>query len=97
MEVTAEVIYSLPDKLRSAQGIFTATGGLHTAALHAQGQLLKLREDVGHHNTLDKWWVWQCLLWVAFNHIVMVSGRSSFEILQKCLQQECQLCAVSAP
>lgn len=101
MEVTAEVIYSLPDKLRSAQGIFTATGGLHAAALFdAQGQLLKLREDVGRHNALDK------LVGSAFladelplnNHIVMVSGRSSFEILQKCLAAGVQIvCAVSAP
>ena len=101
MEVTAEVIYSLPDKLRSAQGIFTATGGLHAAALFdAQGQLLRLREDVGRHNALDK------LVGSAFladelplnNHIVMVSGRSSFEILQKCLAAGVPIvCTVSAP
>ncbi len=101
MEARAEVIYSLADKLRSAQGIFTATGGLHAAALFdAQGQLLRLREDVGRHNALDK------LVGSAFladelplnNHIVMVSGRSSFEILQKCLTAGVPIvCAVSAP
>ena len=101
MEVTADVIYSLPDKLRSAQGVFTATGGLHAAALFdAQGQLLKLREDVGRHNAVDK------LLGSALladelpvgDHIVMVSGRSSFEILQKCLIAGVPIvCAISAP
>lgn len=101
MEVTAEVIYSLPDKLRSAQGIFTATGGLHAAALFdAQGQLLKLREDVGRHNALDKL-VGSAMLALELplnNHIVMVSGRSSFEILQKCLTAGVPIvCAVSAP
>ena len=101
MEVTPEVIYSLPDKLRSAQGIFTATGGLHAAALFdAQGQLLKLREDVGRHNALDKL-VGSAMLALELplnNHIVMVSGRSSFEILQKCLTAGVPIvCAVSAP
>ena len=101
MEVTAETIYSLPDKLRSAQGIFTATGGLHAAALFdAQGQLLKLREDVGRHNALDKL-VGSAMLADELplnNHIVMVSGRSSFEILQKCLTAGVPIvCAVSAP
>jgi FdhD protein len=96
-----EIIYSLPDKLRSAQGIFTATGGLHAAALFDfQGQLLKLREDVGRHNALDK------LIGSAFlanelpldESIVMVSGRSSFEILQKCIVAGVPIvCAVSAP
>jgi FdhD protein len=99
--VTPEIIYSLPDKLHSAQGIFTATGGLHAAALFDfQGQLLKLREDVGRHNALDK------LIGSAFlanqlpldQHIIMVSGRSSFEILQKCISAGVPLvCAVSAP
>lgn len=101
MEVPAEVIYSLPDKLRSAQGIFTATGGLHAAGLFdAQGQLLRLREDVGRHNALDKL-VGSALLALELplnNHIVMVSGRSSFEILQKCLTAGVPIvCAVSAP
>jgi len=101
MEVPVEVIYSLPDKLRSAQGIFTATGGLHAAGLFdAQGQLLKLREDVGRHNALDKL-VGSALLADELplnNHIVMVSGRSSFEILQKCLTAGVPIvCAVSAP
>ncbi len=101
MEVTAETIYSLPDKLRSAQGVFTATGGLHAAALFdAQGQLLKLREDVGRHNALDKL-VGSAMLALELplnNHIVMVSGRSSFEILQKCLTAGVPIvCAVSAP
>ena len=101
MEVTAETIYSLPDQLRSAQGIFTATGGLHAAALFdAQGQLLKLREDVGRHNALDKL-VGSAMLADELplnNHIVMVSGRSSFEILQKCLTAGVPIvCAVSAP
>jgi len=101
MEVPAEVIYSLPEKLRSAQGIFTATGGLHAAGLfNAQGQLLKLREDVGRHNALDKL-VGSALLADELplnNHIIMVSGRSSFEILQKCLTAGVPIvCAVSAP
>jgi FdhD protein len=99
--IAPDLIYSLPDKLRSAQGIFTATGGLHAAALFDfQGQLLKLREDVGRHNALDK------LIGSAFlanelplnECIVMVSGRSSFEILQKCIVAGVPIvCAVSAP
>ena len=101
MEVPAEVIYSLPDKLRAAQGIFTATGGLHAAGLFdAQGQLLRLREDVGRHNALDKL-VGSALLADELplnNYIIMVSGRSSFEILQKCLTAGVPIvCAVSAP
>lgn len=99
--VSAEVIYSLPDKLRSAQGIFQNTGGLHAAGLfNFQGELLKLQEDVGRHNALDK------LIGSVFlanelpltDYIVMVSGRSSFEILQKCIAAGVPIvCAVSAP
>ena len=100
-KVPAGVIYNLPNKLRSSQGIFTATGGLHAAGLFdLQGELLKLREDVGRHNALDK------LIGSAFlanelpmsDRIVMVSGRSSFEILQKCIAASVPIvCAVSAP
>jgi FdhD protein len=87
--------------LRSHQGIFTATGGLHAAAVFdAQGKMLHLQEDIGRHNALDK------LIGIAllsgelpFNHhIVMVSGRSSFEILQKSVVAGVPIvCSVSAP
>lgn len=100
-EVSAEVIYSLPEQLHSVQRVFSTTGGLHAAALfNAQGQLLAVREDVGRHNALDKL-VGSALLSDQLplnNHIVMVSGRSSFEILQKCLAAGVPIvCAVSAP
>jgi FdhD protein len=99
--VPVEIIYRLPEQLREAQRVFSKTGGLHAAALFdAQGQLLAVREDVGRHNALDK------LIGSAYlsdrlplsDRIVMVSGRSSFEILQKCLTAGVSIvCAVSAP
>jgi len=99
--VNSEVLYSLANQFKSAQKIFAATGGLHAAALFDfQGQLLKLREDVGRHNALDK------LVGSAFladeipltNRIIMVSGRASFEILQKSIMARVPIvCAVSAP
>lgn len=101
LEVSAEIIYSLPDKLNTAQRVFKSTGGLHAAGLfNSEGKLLKLREDVGRHNALDK------LIGSEFlagqlplnNLMVMVSGRSSFEILQKCITAGLPIvCAVSAP
>ena len=100
-EVSAETLYSLPEKLREAQGLFDATGGLHAAALFdAEGNLIALREDVGRHNATDKLVGWALLenkLPLA-GHLVMVSGRSSFEILQKCLTAGVPfVCAISAP
>jgi FdhD protein len=100
-EVSAQTIYALPDKLRETQGLFEATGGLHAAALFdGEGELLALREDVGRHNATDKLVGWALLegrLPLAEN-VVMVSGRSSFEILQKCLTAGVPIvCAVSAP
>ncbi|BAZ51259.1 formate dehydrogenase family accessory protein FdhD [Nostoc sp. NIES-4103] len=99
--VTPEIIYSLADKLRAAQGIFTATGGLHAAAIFdTQAKLLNLQEDVGRHNALDKL-IGSALLADELplnNHIVMVSGRSSFEILQKSTAAGVPIvCSVSAP
>ncbi len=100
-EVTPETIYSLPEKLREAQGLFEATGGLHAAALFdADGNLVALKEDVGRHNATDKLLGWALLegQLPLSDHAVMVSGRSSFEILQKCLTAGVPIvCAISAP
>src|ERR671939_1533434 len=100
-EIPAEIINTLPEKLREAQGLFDATGGLHAAALFDDtGELLALREDVGRHNATDKLVGWALLegRLPLSDHIVLVSGRSSFEILQKCLTAGVPVvCAVSAP
>jgi FdhD protein len=97
----AEKIYALPGKLQEAQGLFEATGGLHAAALFdADGELVALREDVGRHNATDKLVGWALLegRLPLSDHAVMVSGRSSFEILQKCLTAGVSIvCAISAP
>ena len=100
-EVTAAVLYGLPAKLREAQGLFESTGGLHAAGLFsADGRLVCLREDVGRHNAVDKVVGWALLdgrLPLA-DHILLVSGRASFEILQKALVAGIPIvCAVSAP
>ena len=100
-EIPPETIYALPEKLREAQGLFDATGGLHAAALFDEkGELVALREDVGRHNATDKLIGWALLegRLPLSDHIVMVSGRSSFEILQKCLTAGVPVvCAISAP
>lgn len=100
-KVKVEIFYTLAEKLRAAQRIFASTGGLHAAALFdTEGQLLAVREDVGRHNALDKLVGWALLAGYLPLHsrIVMVSGRSSFEILQKCLVAGVPIvCAVSAP
>ena len=100
-EVPAETIYTLPEKLREAQGLFEATGGLHAAALFDRdGKLVALREDVGRHNAVDKLVGWAFLegMLPLNGYMVMVSGRSSFEILQKCLNAGVPMvCAISAP
>ena len=100
-QVSAETVYALPGKLREAQDLFESTGGLHAAALfETGGDLVAVREDVGRHNATDKLVGWALLegKLPLSDGIVMVSGRSSFEILQKCLTAGVPIvCAVSAP
>jgi FdhD protein len=99
--IPAAVVAALPARLREAQGLFDSTGGLHAAALFdAEGRLLAAREDVGRHNALDKLigWALGAGRLPLHGHVVMVSGRSSYEILQKCLAAGVPVvCAVSAP
>lgn len=99
--VSHQTLYLLPDKLRGAQGLFVKTGGLHAAGLFSpDGTLITLREDVGRHNAVDKLVGWALLEGNVPLHdrILMVSGRSSFEIAQKCAAAGIPiLCAVSAP
>ena len=99
--VPREVILALPDLLRAAQRAFDETGGLHAAALFTPtGELLAIREDVGRHNALDKLIGSQLLAGELPLHrrILMVSGRVSFEIVQKAAVAGIPvIAAVSAP
>jgi FdhD protein len=84
--VDVEAVLSLPARLRAAQSTFDRTGGLHAAGIFApDGELLCVREDVGRHNALDKvigWGLMQGRLPLD-GHTVVVSGRTSFELVQK--------------
>jgi FdhD protein len=96
-----ELLTRLPGTLAESQGVFRKTGGLHAAALFdPAGNLLAIREDVGRHNAVDKligWALMQGML-PLHDRIVVVSGRSSYEIVQKCLVAGVPVvCAVSAP
>jgi FdhD protein len=101
LRVDATVIASLPDRLREGQAGFAATGGLHAAGLFDEtGALLCLREDVGRHNAFDKvvgWAFGEGKLPLA-RLLVCVSGRLSFELVQKAAVAGCPvLVAVGAP
>lgn len=99
--IDAEVLYRLPEVLRYYQNAFASTGGIHASGLfNLQGELLLLREDVGRHNALDK------LIGAAINqnwtpldsYILLLSGRASFELVQKAAMAGISLiAAVGAP
>jgi FdhD protein len=100
-QTASDMLYALPEKLRAAQGVFESTGGLHAAGLFDErGDLVSAREDVGRHNAVDKLVGWALLsgrLPLSRN-IVVVSGRASYEIMQKCVVAGVPVvCAVSAP
>ena len=96
-----EVLCRLPETLREEQAVFSRTGGLHAAALFDEtGALLAAREDIGRHNAVDKLVGWALLdgRLPLSTHILMVSGRGGFEIVQKALAAGIPvLASVSAP
>ncbi len=100
-EVDLALIVSLPDRLRQAQAVFERTGGLHAAGLFsADGDVLAVREDVGRHNAVDKVIGERYLAGEvpASGTILQVSGRASFEIVQKAAVAGIPIVsAVSAP
>lgn len=104
LTIAAGDILAMPARMRAAQAVFTATGGLHAAALFELSacapRLLALREDVGRHNAVDKvvGWALRAGMTPLSGHAMMVSGRLSFEIVQKAAAAGIPiLCAVSAP
>ena len=101
LEIAAAVVETLPDRLQESQGAFAATGGLHgTGLFSADGELLCVREDVGRHNAMDKvigWAFGQGRLPLA-ESVLCVSGRLSFELVQKAAVAGCPVVvAVGAP
>lgn len=101
LEIDPDLLTTLPDALRSTQQIFGRTGGLHAAALFdRQGVVTACREDIGRHNAVDKV-IGQAFLngsWPLSQHVLMVSGRGGFEIIQKALAARVPVVAsISAP
>jgi FdhD protein len=101
VRISAQTLYCLPDRLRARQKLFAKTGGLHAAGLFtADGELLCVREDVGRHNAVDKvvGWALRSGRLPLRGHLLAVSGRASFELVQKAAAAGIPLlAAVSAP
>lgn len=99
--LTPDTLYQLPERLSQAQNVFAATGGLHAAGLFtAAGEVLAVREDVGRHNAVDKLIGWALLSGrlPASDLVLLVSGRASYEIVQKAVAAGVPVVgAVSAP
>ncbi len=101
LRIDPAILSRMPEAMRAEQATFERTGGLHAAALFdREGRLIVIREDVGRHNAVDKL-VGHCLLAGLLpleDKILVVSGRSSFEIMQKALAAQVPIvAAVSAP
>jgi FdhD protein len=101
LRLPSSLVATLPERLREAQAAFEATGGLHATGLFsAAGVLLCVREDVGRHNAMDKvvGWAFRERLLPLSDHVLCVSGRLSFELVQKAAVAGCPLLvAVGAP
>jgi FdhD protein len=101
LRIASATVAALPDRLRDAQPAFDATGGIHATGLFgADGTLLCLREDVGRHNAMDKvvGWAFREGLLPLADAVLCVSGRLSFELVQKAAVAGCPiLVAVGAP
>ncbi|HEV7184068.1 MAG TPA: formate dehydrogenase accessory sulfurtransferase FdhD [Leifsonia sp.] len=102
LSIDARLLATFPDVLRAGQDVFEKTGGLHAAGLFdgRTGELLVLREDVGRHNAVDKvvGWALEAGRLPARGLVLMVSGRASFELVQKASMAGIpMLAAVSAP
>ncbi|MGL6280720.1 MAG: formate dehydrogenase accessory sulfurtransferase FdhD [Gaiella sp.] len=101
LHVDLDLVTSLPDRLREAQATFARTGGLHATGLFSgDGTALVVREDVGRHNAMDKviGWAWRRRLLPLADKVLCVSGRLSFELVQKAAVAGCPiLVAVGAP
>ena len=101
LRLPLSLVAALPERLREAQAAFAVTGGLHATGLFsAAGEALCVREDVGRHNAMDKvvGWAFREQLLPLAGHVLCVSGRLSFELVQKAAVAGCPvLVAVGAP